>query len=70
MRNWHETLRGEAERRRPHRRPSGSIHRLMGFIIGQIGVMVLSILVNTLALFSFIRSHMHPFVFLNLSWPE
>jgi uncharacterized membrane protein len=36
------------------------------FIIGQTGVMAVWVLVNTLALFGFIRFDMYPFVFLNL----
>jgi uncharacterized membrane protein len=66
MRNWHEA---HAEKQSAGDRIADRVAAFIGswaFIIGQTGVMVLWILVNTLALFSFIRFDMYPFVFLNL----
>jgi uncharacterized membrane protein len=66
MRNWHET---HAEKQSAGDRIADRVAAFIGswaFIIGQTGVMVLWILVNTLALFGFIRFDMYPFVFLNL----
>ena len=65
MRNWHET---HAEKQSAGDRIADRVAAFIGswvFIIGQTGVMVLWILVNTLALFSFIHFDMYPFVFLN-----
>jgi uncharacterized membrane protein len=66
MRNWHEA---HAEKQSAGDRIADRVAAFIGswaFIIGQTGVMVLWILVNTLALFGFIRFDMYPFVFLNL----
>ena len=66
MRNWHEA---HAEKQSAGDRIADRVAALIGswaFILGQTGVMVIWILVNTLALFGFIRFDMYPFVFLNL----
>ena len=66
MRNWHEA---HAEKQSAGDRIADRVAAFIGswaFIIGQTGVMVLWILVNTLAQFGFIRFDMYPFVFLNL----
>jgi len=66
MRNWHET---HVEKQSPGDRIADRVAAFIGswaFIIGQTGVMAVWILVNTLALFGFIRFDMYPFVFLNL----
>ena len=66
MRNWHET---HAKRRTPGDRIADRVAAFIGswaFIIGQTGIMALWIVVNTLALFGFMRFDEYPFVFLNL----
>src|SRR5438094_9277627 len=66
MRNWHET---HAEKQSTGDRIADRVAAFIGswaFIIGQTGVMVVWILVNTLALSGFIQFDMYPFVFLNL----
>ena len=66
MRNWHET---HVEKQSPGDRIADRVAAFIGswaFIIGQTGVMAVWIVVNTLALFGFIRFDMYPFVFLNL----
>ena len=66
MRNWHEThLRSRVAGDRIADRVAAFIGS-WAFIIGQTGIMALWILVNTLALFGFVRFDMYPFVFLNL----
>jgi uncharacterized membrane protein len=66
MRNWHKT---HIEKQSSGDRIADRVAALIGswvFIIGQTGIMVVWILVNTLALFGFVRFDMYPFVFLNL----
>jgi uncharacterized membrane protein len=66
MRNWHET---HSEKQSTGDRVADRVASFIGswaFIIGQTGIMVVWILVNTLALFGFIRFDEYPFVFLNL----
>ena len=66
MRNWHES---HAKRATPGDRIADRVAAFIGswaFIIGQSGVMVVWVLVNTLALFGFLRFDEYPFVFLNL----
>ena len=66
MRNWHET---HVEKQSPGDRIADRVAAFIGswaFIIGQTGVMVVWVLVNTLALLGFIRFDIYPFVFLNL----
>ena len=66
MRNWHET---HVEKQSPGDRIADRVAAFIGswaFIIGQTGVMAVWIVVNTLALFGFVRFDMYPFVFLNL----
>ena len=66
MRNWHES---HAERATTGDRIADRVAAFIGswkFIIGQTAIMVVWILVNTLALFGFIRFDEYPFVFLNL----
>jgi uncharacterized membrane protein len=66
MRNWHES---HAKRRTTGDRIADRVAAFIGswaFIIGQSGVMALWIVVNTLALFGFMRFDEYPFVFLNL----
>jgi len=66
MRNWHET---HAEKQSAGDRIADCVAAFIGswaFIIGQTGVMVVWVLVNTLALFGLIRFDVYPFVFLNL----
>ena len=66
MRNWHEA---HAEKQSAGDRIADRVAAFIGswaFIIGQTGVMAVWIVVNTLALFGFIRFDMYPFVFLNL----
>ncbi len=66
MRNWHES---HAKRLTAGDRIADRVAAFIGswaFIIGQSGVMVVWVLVNTLALFGFIRFDEYPFVFLNL----
>ena len=66
MSNWHET---HAEKRSAGDRIADHVAAFIGswaFIIGQTGVMVVWVLVNTLALFGLIRFDVYPFVFLNL----
>ena len=66
MRNWHET---HVEKQSTGDRVADRVASFIGswaFIIGQTGIMVVWILVNTLALFGFIRFDEYPFVFLNL----
>jgi uncharacterized membrane protein len=66
MRNWHEA---HAEKQNPGDRIADRVASFIGswaFIIGQTAVMAVWIVVNTLALFGFIRFDEYPFVFLNL----
>ena len=66
MRNWHES---HAKRRTAGDRIADRVAAFIGswaFIIGQSGVMAVWILVNTMALFGFMRFDEYPFVFLNL----
>jgi len=66
MRNWHET---HVEKQSPGDRIADRVAAFIGswaFIIGQTGVMVVWVLVNTLALFGWVRFDAYPFVFLNL----
>ena len=66
MRNWHEA---HVERQSAGDRIADRVATFIGswaFIIGQTGVMTVWILVNTLALFGFVRFDEYPFVFLNL----
>ena len=66
MRNWHES---HDKRRTRGDRIADRVAAFIGswaFIIGQTGVMALWIVVNTLALFGFMRFDEYPFVFLNL----
>jgi uncharacterized membrane protein len=66
MRNWHET---HLQKQSAGDRIADRVAAFIGswaFIIGQTGIMALWILVNTLALFGFVRFDMYPFVFLNL----
>ena len=66
MRNWHET---HVEKQSAGDRIADRVAAFIGswvFIIGQTGIMAVWILVNTLALFGFVRFDMYPFVFLNL----
>ena len=66
MRNWHET---HVEKQSAGDRIADRVAAFIGswiFIIGQTGIMAIWILVNTLALFGFVRFDMYPFVFLNL----
>ena len=66
MRNWHEA---HAEKQTAGDRIADRVAAFIGswaLIIGQSGVMVVWIVVNTLALFGFIRFDEYPFVFLNL----
>jgi uncharacterized membrane protein len=66
MRNWHAS---HAERLTPGDRIADRVAAFIGswaFIIGQSGIMVVWVVVNTLALFGFIRFDEYPFVFLNL----
>ena len=66
MRNWHKT---HAEKQSTGDHVADRVASFIGswaFIIGQTGIMVVWILVNTLALFGFIRFDEYPFVFLNL----
>ena len=66
MRNWHES---HAKRLTKGDRIADRVAAFIGswaFIIGQSGIMAAWIVVNTLALFGFIRFDEYPFVFLNL----
>ena len=66
MRNWHET---HVEKQSAGDRIADRVAAFIGswiFFIGQTGIMAIWILVNTLALFGFVRFDMYPFVFLNL----
>jgi uncharacterized membrane protein len=66
MTNWHET---HIEKQSPGDRIADHVAAFIGswaFIIGQTGVMVVWVLVNTLALFGWVRFDAYPFVFLNL----
>src|SRR6478672_7525981 len=66
MSNWHET---HAEKQSPGDRIADRVAAFIGswaFIMGQTGIMVVWVLVNTLALLGFIRFDIYPFVFLNL----
>ena len=66
MRNWHES---HAEKQTTGDRIADRVASFIGswkFIIGQTAIMVVWIVVNTLALFGFIRFDEYPFVFLNL----
>ena len=66
MRNWHES---HAQRLTSGDRIADRVAAFIGswkFIIGQTAIMVVWIVVNTLALFGFIRFDEYPFVFLNL----
>ena len=66
MRNWHES---HAEKQTAGDRVADRVAAFIGswaFIIGQSGIMVVWVVVNTLALFGFIRFDEYPFVFLNL----
>ena len=66
MRNWHES---HAKRATRGDRVADRVAAFIGswkFIIGQTAIMVVWIVVNTLALFGFIRFDEYPFVFLNL----
>jgi len=66
MRNWHAS---HAERLTTGDRIADRVAAFIGswkFIIGQTAIMVVWVLVNTLALFGFIRFDEYPFVFLNL----
>src|SRR5947207_11240990 len=66
MRNWHEA---HVDKQSAGDRIADRVATFIGswaFIIGQTGVMTVWILVNTLALFGFIRFDEYPFVFLNL----
>jgi len=66
MRNWHES---HDKRRTAGDRIADRVAAFIGswaFIIGQSGVMAAWIVVNTLALFGFMRFDEYPFVFLNL----
>ena len=66
MRNWHAS---HAERLTTGDRVADRVAAFIGswkFIIGQTAIMVVWIVVNTLALFGFIRFDEYPFVFLNL----
>ena len=66
MRNWHES---HAERLTAGDRVADRVAAFIGswaFIIGQSGVMVVWVVVNTLALFGVMRFDEYPFVFLNL----
>jgi uncharacterized membrane protein len=66
MRNWHKA---HVEKRTAGDRIADRVAAFIGswaFIIGQTGVMVVWILINSLTLFGFIRFDEYPFVFLNL----
>ena len=66
MRNWHQT---HAEKQSTGDRVADRVASFIGswaFIIGQAGIMVVWVLVNTLVLFGYIRFDEYPFVFLNL----
>jgi len=66
MRNWHDT---HAEKQSAGDRIADRVAAFIGswaFIIGQTGVMAVWVLVNTLALFGWVRFDAYPFVFLNL----
>jgi uncharacterized membrane protein len=66
MRNWHES---HAKRATPGDRVADRVAAFIGswkFIIGQTAIMVVWIVINTLALFGFLRFDEYPFVFLNL----
>jgi len=66
MRNWHEA---HFEKQSAGDRIADRVASLIGswaFIIGQTAIMAVWIVVNTLALFGFIRFDEYPFVFLNL----
>jgi uncharacterized membrane protein len=66
MRNWHKAhlaKQGTGDRVADH---VASLIGSWAFIIGQAGIMVVWVLVNTLALFGVIRFDEYPFVFLNL----
>src|SRR5229473_1406164 len=66
MRNWHEV---HLARLGAGDRVADRVASFIGswtFIIGQAGIMVVWVLVNTLALFGVIRFDEYPFVFLNL----
>jgi uncharacterized membrane protein len=66
MKNWHQA---HAEKQNAGDRIADHVASFIGswvFIIGQTGIMVVWVLVNTLALFGFIRFDEYPFVFLNL----
>ena len=66
MRNWHEA---HLEKQSPGDRIADQVASFIGswaFIIGQAGIMVVWVLVNTLVLFGYIRFDEYPFVFLNL----
>ena len=66
MGNWHET---HAEKQSPGDRIADRVATFIGswaFIIGQTGVMIVWVLINTLALFGLVRFDMYSFVFLNL----
>ena len=66
MRNWHAS---HAKRLTKGDRIADRVAAFIGswaFIIGQSGIMAAWIVVNTLALFGFMRFDEYPFVFLNL----
>jgi uncharacterized membrane protein len=66
MRNWHASHAGKQSM---GDRVADRVAAFIGswaFIIGQTGVMVVWVLVNTIALFGVIRFDEYPFVFLNL----
>ena len=66
MRNWHQA---HLEKQSAGDRIADQVASFIGswaFIIGQTGIMVVWVLVNTLALFGFLRFDEYPFVFLNL----
>jgi uncharacterized membrane protein len=66
MRNWHST---HFEKQSAGDRIADRVASFIGswaFIIGQTGIMAAWIVVNTLALFGFLRFDEYPFVFLNL----
>src|SRR5260370_35594376 len=66
MRNWHES---HVAKQSTGDRIADAVASFIGswtFIIGQTVVMAVWIVVNTLALFGFLRFDEYPFVFLNL----
>jgi uncharacterized membrane protein len=66
MRNWHQT---HVAKQSAGDRIADRVASFIGswaFIIGQTGIMVVWVLVNTLALFGLLRFDEYPFVFLNL----